>query len=439
MIGAEPLPRSLAWYFLVLAVVAYMLLSGQVLLRLGIPYDAPFGPPIAKLHPGTYCLLLAWLLAALSHGNPVRVVAGQMARHRLLATYFACMVVVFAWVLWRHGASGAAFIIESLWTPAIAAFVLYLLDQNRHRQIVQIIMLLLVCNAVLALLETALRMRLVPLPLAISDSFSAPYFRASALLGHPLQNTMITVSLLPAVSLLPWSLAKQLFVALLLALSILAFGGRAGLLLGGSCYVAYVAFRGAAGIVRGRFSYLQLTGGGLAVMLGVTGLIGLVAATGLGARVFENLRIDSSAGVRLRVWEAFNYLSVDDYWLGIAPAQIDHISLRMGLDPLYEAIENFWIYLFMQFGIIGFVPFLIGLVCLLIVLWKAAGSPMRVAILVYFLVASAANTLAAKTMSLLLLTIVVVAGEAFRYRRSATSCGVNHPLELSTPMPGDTR
>jgi O-antigen ligase len=439
MVDVEPLSRRLAWYLLVLAVAAYMLLSGQVLLRLGIPYDASYGPPIAKLHPGTYCLMLAWFLATLSHGNPVRVFAGQIARHRLLATYFACMVVVFVWVLLRHGASGAAFIIESLWTPAIAAFVLYLLNQSRHRQIVQIIMVLLVCNAALALLEAFFRMRLVPLPPAIADSFSEPHFRASALLGHPLHNTMITVSLLPAVSLLPWPLAQRLFVALLLALAILAFGGRAGLFLGGLFYGAYVVFMGAAGIVRGRFSYLQLTGGSLAVMLGVTGLVGLVAGSGLGARIFENMKMDSSAAVRLRVWDAFNYLSDDDFWLGIAPTQIDHISLRMGLDPLYEAIENFWIYLFMQFGIIGFVPFLIGLVCLLVVLWKAANSPMRVAVLVYFLVASAANTLAAKTMSLLLLTVVVVAGEVFRCRPSPANCAISHPPELSTPMPGDVR
>jgi hypothetical protein len=433
--NVEPLSRKIAWYLLVLAVAAYMLLSGQVLLRLGIPYDAPYGPPIAKLHPGTYCLLLAWILAILSHGNPLRVLAGQMAEHRLLATYFACTVTILVWVLLRHGASGAAFIIESLWTPAIAVFVLYLLDRNKHRQIVQIVMLLLACNAVLALLETLFRIRLVPPPMAIGDSFSEPYFRASALLGHPLHNAMITVSLLPAVIMLPWSLLQRLFVALLLSLSILTFGGRASLLLGGLFYGAYALFKGLEGVVRGRFSYLQLTGGSLAVMLGVTGMVGLIAGSGLGARIFENMKMDSSAGVRVRVWEAFNYLSNDDFWMGISPAQIDHISLRMGLDPQYEAIENFWIYLFMQFGIIGFVPFLIGLVCLLLVLWKAATSPMRVAILLYFAVASMANTLASKTFSLMLLAIVIVAGQAFRQILPATS-GEAGSLSL---IPGDAR
>lgn len=438
-LSGEPLSRKLAWYLLALAVTADMLLSADMLLRLGIPYDAPYGPPFAKLHPGTYCLFLAWLLAMLSHGNPLRVFAGQMVQHRLLAICLTCMLVVFAWVLMRHGASGAAFIIESLWTPAIAVFVLYLLDRVRHRQIAQLILLLLTGNAVLALFEALLQTRLTPLHPGIEVSFAEPYFRASALLGHPLHNAMITVSLLPAVLLLPWSLPRRLLVGLLLVLALLAFGGRASLVLGGVFYGGYAVFKTVQNLLRGRFSYLQLTGGSLAVMLGLTALVGLVAGTGLGARIFENLQLDSSASVRLRVWDAFGYLSGEDLWMGVSPAQIDHISLRIGLDPIFEAIENFWIYLFMQFGILGFIPFLIGLGCLLAVLWKAANPSMRLAVLVYFLAASTANTLASKTISLLLLTIVVVAGEALRTYSPAASSDAGRPSETSILMPGEAR
>ena len=412
--NAEPSSRTYAWYFLVLAVGAYMLLSAQMLLSLGIPYDAPFGPPVAKVHPGTYCLLLAWFLALISHGNPLAVLACQMQQHRLLATYFSCVVSVFIWVLLRHGVSGAAFIIEAMWTPAIAAFVLYLLDPARHRQIVKIVILLLLANAVLALGEVTFHARLTPLDQVHKDLVDEPYFRASAFLGHPLHNAMITVSLLPAVVLMPWSLPRRLVVILLMFLSILAFGGRASLVAGVAFYGALAAIYGMINVVRLRYSYLQLTGGALALMFGLTALIGIVASTGLGARIFENLQMDSSASVRLSVWGAFNYLSDTDWWIGVAPAQIDHISLRLGLDPVYEAIENFWIYLFLQFGIVGFIPFVFGLGCLLAVLWKAANPALRTALLVYFLVASSANTLASKTVSLMLLTLVIIAGEAFR-------------------------
>jgi O-antigen ligase len=156
-------------------------------------------------------------------------------------------------------------------------------------------------------------------------------------------------------------------------------------------------------------TYLQLTGGSLAGMLGITALVGTVAATGLGDRIFNNLSLDSSASVRLRVWDAFDYLSTTDVWMGVSPLEIDHISLRMGLDPTYEAIENFWIYLFMQFGLIGFIPFLVGLACLLRMLWKSTNTPLKLSIVLYLLVGSTANTLASKTVSLMLLTTAILA------------------------------
>ena len=410
----EPNSRKLAWALLVLGVAAYMLLSAQMLLRLGIPYDAKYGPLIAKMHPGSYCLLLAWLTALGSHGNPLRVLAGQMKQHPLLSCYLASVVLIFFWVVFRHGGSGAAFIIEALWMPAVAAFALSLFDVSRRRWLVHFVMILLTCNAVLAIGEVLSPARLTPLHTDSEGLSAEEYFRASAFLGHPLHNAMITVALLPTLTIMPWSLAGRLACFVLLFLSLLAFGGRASLVFGCAIYGFYALVVTARQIFRGRFSYLQLTGGSLAAMLGLTGLVGFVAMTGMGERIFSNLKLDNSASVRLRVWDAFNYLSSDDFWLGIAPAQIDHISLRMGLDPNYEAIENFWIYLFMQFGIIGFVPFIIGLGCLVALLWKSATPPMRAAIVVYFLVASTANTLATKTVSLTLLTIAILAGQAFR-------------------------
>lgn len=416
----ETLSRKTAWLLLATAVSVYMLLSSSMLLRLGIPYDAPFGPPFAKLHPGTYCLFLAWFTALSSHGNPLQVLGEQMARHRLMAVYLFSMVIVFAWAVFRHGTSGAAFIIESLWTPAMVVFTLDLIDARRHRQLVKVIVFLLACNALLAIGEALTPSRLTPLHVGRNDIVAEEYFRASAFLGHPLHNALITASLLPAVTLLPWPrMWKVVFIGTLM-LALLAFGGRTSVVLAVLLYGTYFAVRVGHDVIRGRFSYLQLTGGSLALMLGSTALVGVVAVSGLGERIFKNLKLDSSGSVRLRVWDAFDYLSDTDWWMGIAPTDIDHIAVRMGLDPNYEAIENFWIYLFMQFGVIGFIPFLVGIVCLAFILLKSATPPMRMALLLYFMVASTANTLASKTVSLMLLVTVILAGVAFRPQPAST-------------------
>ena len=399
----------LGWYLMVVAVMASMLLSASMLLRLGIPYDAPYGPALAKIHPGTYCLLMAWFLALSGRGNPLKAFIEQAARLRLIGIYFFCMVGVFVWAVFRHGTSGAAFIIDSLWTPAIAAFTLDLLDDDRRRRVFQLVMVLLACNAVLAVGEALSPARLTPLHVGRSDIVEEEYFRASAFLGHPLHNALITASLLPAAILLPWAKKWRVLLVLVCLLSLLAFGGRTSVGAVALLYGTYLGWCVLRYVFSGRMTYLQLTGGSLAGMLGITALVGTVAATGLGDRIFNNLSLDSSASVRLRVWDAFDYLSTTDVWMGVSPLEIDHISLRMGLDPTYEAIENFWIYLFMQFGLIGFIPFLVGLACLLRMLWKSTNTPLKLSIVLYLLVGSTANTLASKTVSLMLLTTAILA------------------------------
>lgn len=415
-----PFLSRIGWYLMLIAVLASMLLSASMLLRLGIPYDAPYGPAVAKIHPGTYFLLLAWFMALSGTGNPLRSFIEQMARQRLIGVYFFSMVGVFVWAVFRHGTSGAAFIIDSLWTPAIAAFTIELLDDTRRRRLFQLVMVLLACNAALALGEALSPARLTPLHVGRTDIIEEEYFRSSAFLGHPLHNAQITASLLPAATLLPWGRGWRILLVLVCLLSLLAFGGRTSVAAVVLIYGSYLIVRIGRYALSGRMTYLQLTGGSLAGMLGVTALVGVVAATGLGDRIFNNLSFDSSASVRLRVWDAFHYLSSTDIWFGVAPSEIDLISLRMGLDPTYEAIENFWIYLFMQFGLIGFIPFLVGLVCLLWMLWKNTNTPLKLSIVLYILVASTGNTLASKTVSLMLLTTVILAS-AVHWRATSVS------------------
>lgn len=406
--------EKLAWFLFCTAIVAYVVLSAPMLLQFGIPYDAPSGPAIAKLHPATYLLILSWLVALAGYGNPLRMLVWQLRCNPLLAASFGCMVLVFVWVVWRHGSSGAAFIIEALWTPCLALFVLNLLEPKRSQQIVLVIVVLLMLNAVAALGEIVTHKRVAYLG-KIEAGFVEPYFRASSLLGHPLHNALITVSLLPVVVELPWSFMQRLAVGLLLIFAILAFGGRSSLVIGCAVYVCAFVVWALRNVVRGRFNYLQLTGGSLFVMLGATALVAFVAITGLGERIFVSLQLDSSADVRFRVWSAFSFMSTTDLWIGIPPAGIDRVSLLLGLDPVFEAIENFWIYLLMQFGILGFIPFLAGLGSLLWLLWRSATVPMRLGLVVYMLVASTNNTLAAKTISLALLAVVMVGSATLRH------------------------
>lgn len=415
--------RRFAWVLMLLSVTLYLCVSAITLAHLGVPYDLPGGSPLVKLHPGTLMMALALAVGLVAWGHPLQVLIDRLRRMPLVATYLACMMLVAAWSVWRNGISGAAFIVDSLWMPGVALLVLGLYSSDRHRKLLLWVLLLVGLNAVIGLVEYALKTSLVPRYLSTTDLIAdAGYFRSSALLGHPLSNALITVSLMPAALLLPPRLGWPLLATL--ALALLAFGSRTAMAVAALVYapllLAYLAWRAA----QGSYSYRQLMGGMLGLMLACTALVATVWLSGLGERIFANLRWDNSANVRLLVWDALDHLNDNDWWVGVSPARIEEIAARIGIDLRYEALENFWIVLLMQLGLLGFTPFLIGLAAGVWHVWRVAAAPMRLAVLCYFLVASGANTLASKSVSLTLLFVVMLGSAAWVQARPPTERGL---------------
>jgi hypothetical protein len=392
--------QRLAWWLLIAGMTAFMTLSAPGLYVLGIPYDAPHGPFPAKIHPGTYMLCLSWLLALSSRGHLMLEVLAQARREPLLTGYLICMVLAFVWAAGRHGPGGLAFFFDTLWMPAVAALSAALQPRYRQR------------NSLVALGEVALGQRLIPLFPERPDYVEEYPFRASALLGHPLSNALATIALLPAVFLMPWSMLWRLLAAMVLVLALLSFGSRAslaGLAIYGVISAGHLLLRA----VRGSFSYLQLTGGLVGAVLGLTALGALVAVTGVGERIFANLTWDNSASVRLLAWDVLDHFHGAAFWFGISIPSIDAIALRVGIDPRYEAIENFWIYLLLLLGMFGFVLFVAGIGMLLISMWKKSPPLLKMTMLVHLVLASGSNTLSSKSTSLLYLVVVIQCATAF--------------------------
>jgi hypothetical protein len=265
-------------------------------------------------------------------------------------------------------------------------------------------------------MEYAAGQRLIPL--AMEGQFSGfsteDLFRSSAFLGHPLVNSKLTGLLLPMALLLPMHAAWRWLHVGVLVLALLAFGGRAGLAFCGVVYGTWFLLHLAHEAVRGRWSYLQLTGGSVLLLLAAASMVGVVVVTGVGERIFTTFYMDNSASVRLRVWEAYHHVSSEDLWLGLSAREIDKVALRLGLDPKYEAIENGWIVLSLQFGLVFFCLWLLGFASLLLWLFRQAPALAAAGVLVYLLNASTTNAFASKTITQGVLVTYVVAAAAQR-------------------------
>lgn len=405
-------PRLAGWLF-ASGIALYLLLSAAALDLLGMPYQAPGGAFFAKVHPGTWLVVLAYIVLLPAYGHPFRTIAAQLRAEPLLAVYLACMLCVLGWTLSRHGASGAAFMLDTLLMPVVCVFTLSMIDTRRQYQCLVLIVALLAFNTLLGIGETLAQARLIPLRLTGADETIQDIFRPSALMGHPLTNSMVTVTLMPAVLYLRIAMVWRVMLFLLLWIGALAFSGRTAFVFATIFYGLYFFVQLPRWALRARLSYLQLTGGALVAVATAVALTITIFATGIGERLFRSLTWDGSAAVRYRIWDIFDYLNANDMLAGVSPGRIAQLGTLIGLEA-NEAIENFWLVLFLQMGWIGFIPFVIAMACMFAWLWKNSRGAMLVAVPLFFVVATSNNSLATKTIVLVMFASVCAITQRLR-------------------------
>ena len=430
--------RDVVTYWLVAAsITLYATLSAPALASLGIPYDLPTGPMVAKIHPGGYLMGLAAIAALFALQSPLPGPTRPRGVVLAIAAYLGCMLFDLAWAMSQHGAAGIAFFFDTLLVPGIAALLLlHMSDADRARLLRWMILLLLV-NAGIALGEFALQSRLVPLDVGRDDIVPEDVFRSSALLGHPLANALVTITVLPAVLLMPWPPLWKAGALVLLVLALLSFGGRSSVLVGAFVYGLAGAIEVVRRVVAGRLRYRQLMGGLVVICTGLGIVLSAVALTGLGERIYGGLSWDNSAQVRLLAFHTLDFVHGPQWWTGFSVPDIARLAERAGIDLRYEAIENFWVYQLLLLGITGVVPFVLGIAALMWSLLRIARPPVTSAIPLYLLLASSANTLSSKSVSLLALVVAVHGSAVFARDRHDPASAASDEHVLAPAPPGE--
>ncbi|MGH8081569.1 MAG: VpsF family polysaccharide biosynthesis protein [Lysobacter sp.] len=400
------------------ALIAYLTVSPALLTVLGIPYDAPYGNFLFKLHPGDYLLASALTFSLAGQGNPLTALVGRLRQAPLLSVYLIAMVLAFAYSLLRYGPSGSAFFIDTLMMPVAAALLLSRLDAAQLRALWRIMVALLTVNAAIGLIEVVLQRHLVAYTVAGGVPVIEDKFRATALLGHPLENALLTSMILLAALDRPMSTTRRWAWSGFLILALLAFGGRTSFVLTVLSLSLYAGWKAWHGLRAGRYGYLQLVGASTAALLALPAVAAAVWRSGLGARIFEGLYLDDSASVRLRIFSVFDHLDIYDVLFGVSPIHIQELSARIGLSQNLEAIENFWLFMLLQLGACVFAVFAVGLCCGLWWLWRRAGTGARWTLLVFVITASTTNSLASKTSALTLLFAMLGSLAGYRAIRS---------------------
>jgi hypothetical protein len=117
---------------------------------------------------------------------------------------------------------------------------------------------------------------------------------------------------------------------------------------------------------------------------------------------------DESAEVRLWSLRVFNYMSPADILFGVDGDQIETITSYAGVSAPSTDIENPWILMLLFLGAILFPIWLMALIACVWRLMSGASPAIKIAIIVYFLIASMSNSFGRKDPMYAILAGIVV-------------------------------
>ncbi len=169
----------------------HFVLSYPLLDALGVLDSAQGGPPWQKIHPGSICIITSLLVLLSSRGDPISRFAEVSWKLPAFCITLAINLLLSVWVVYRSGIAGISVMVDTHWTPAIAAIVLSYAPRGMLRRGLYVFIGLTALNSGIGIYEGVFRVRV----LSFDPTWSVlheQYFRASALIGHPLTNGQLT-------------------------------------------------------------------------------------------------------------------------------------------------------------------------------------------------------------------------------------------------------
>lgn len=431
----EPAPaHPIATFLLFLGITLYATVSSSLLVTLGVPYDIPGGLFLAKIHPGTYVLGLAYL-AVLLPGNPVRMLFSDMAQYPAWLFYGFVVILLIVYSALMFGTAEAAFVPETLLMPLIVAGLLsHLRPVTRARAFLWTIVLLTV-NSAIAIGEGVTQAHLVPY-LIDGKPAHEEVFRATALGGHPLANALVTVTyMFAATLLLRRHKVLGVLVILLFGLALLAFGGRVAFAVSALVGSLWLFVHLIRIVPDPEMGVTQKLGAVILSVFVLAAGVALTLATDLGGRIFHGFQMDASARSRFALFDVFSLIDGIEFLFGVGPIGIEQLMRTLRFTSgLSSTIENFWVLWVLNFGVVGFLAVTVSLFWFFRTLLRRAPTAIWLTALVFLIAASGNNSLGAKNKGLAYLVIAIMGGGAF----AAREAGRDRPRSRESSVGGST-
>ena len=363
--------------------------SGAVLNTV-MSYSTEGGMIFEKLHPASLGLIGLGAIGfpEFLQSGPTRPVRGVVAL--IAAVVFSMLVAVIT-----GNTLSLGYLIDSVLVAPFCVVTLSRMNADQVRTTFQVLFLVLVANALLTLAEYVLQARALPF------DESEDIFRPTGLMSHPLLVGLTMATAVPSAFYGPLRSRGAWIVAFLFEIAALAAGARAAGIVGAAVLGAAALSRALGAMNERRLSVPGFVTVVLLMVLGIASL-GLVAVEyGLTSRI-EGGFDDESSRARVDVYDILFHLTPNELLFGSSLAEaMEFLRGELKL----EYIESPLVFFVIQFGVVGTVPIVSGILYFISTLSNGMGGIITA--LAFVIVASTNNTFSTKGPALVLVTALL--------------------------------
>lgn len=382
-------------YALNLAVIFCFLGSG-VLAMFGYVSGENATNSFTKIHPLSYFLIIISAIHFLSIGSlekMERLIRFNAVEFRMLLS----ILLVLAYLLLSSNLTSISFIIDTLVCPVLFAINFRCYPKKLKRNARRLGLYLILVNSLIAIVERLFSTNIFPISTGYGE-----VFRSTALLGHPLNNALITIVFLLYVISISIPYKKKLYYVFIFLAALLCYGARGSLF---AAILSILLLFVLPIFSSNRNYFKQINKINVLFSLGLVTLLVLflIFNSPLGERLMHVSLYDSSAQVREESLKLIDFSNMSRYLTATSSSDMEMMSHRLDIG----IIENFFIIWTLKFGAI--------FTCLLLLVmysWFYLRMPIQsslqghITITILFLASATNNSLATSTTTLTLFVVI---------------------------------
>ena len=286
----------------------------------------------------------------------------------------------------------------------IGPVLLYVILRNIDYPKSKIVNLLIICfftETFLAIIQRLLGYSFLVMPgldLIVEASYQSAEFRSVSMYGHYLQGALIVTVFMSFFYIAKTTFTKKFFLLFLGFVAILCYNTRSSMAYWG-VMITFLIIQTLFSRDTSRKNRLLC----LLYLLGVFIVISYLISIGWGGRLISlSLFDESSAAVRISLFDMFNYISLNDMLWGM---DLNNIDLVMRKSEIY-IIENYWVIFIFYLGLIPLVFFVIFTVfCLRKIFTRYCLIQAAVPIISFLLISSTNNSMATNIPALFIFVL----------------------------------